>query len=49
MLEYSGVTAATPNEPEVEESLGLRIGTTGPALRSAGEQLMQPHETAIAA
>src|SRR5262249_12064346 len=26
LLEYSGVTAATPNEPEVEEALGTRIG-----------------------
>ena len=26
MLQYSGVTAATPNEPEVEEALGIRIG-----------------------
>src|SRR5678815_3717723 len=26
MLEYSGVTAATPNEPEVEECLHVRIG-----------------------
>src|SRR5579871_4492491 len=26
MLQYVGVTAATPNEPEVEESLGIRIG-----------------------
>jgi rfaE bifunctional protein kinase chain/domain len=26
LMQYSGVTAATPNEPEVEEALGLRIG-----------------------
>ena len=26
MLEFSGVTAATPNESEVEEALGIRIG-----------------------
>src|ERR1700739_766807 len=26
MLQYAGVTAATPNEPEVEEALGIRIG-----------------------
>ncbi len=26
MLQYSGVTAATPNEPEVEDALGVRIG-----------------------
>src|SRR5947208_8717697 len=26
MLQYSGISAATPNEPEVEEALGVRIG-----------------------
>src|SRR5580698_1112937 len=26
LLEYSGATAATPNEPEVEAALGVRIG-----------------------
>ena len=26
MLEFTGVTAATPNESEVEEALGIRIG-----------------------
>src|SRR5690348_16455473 len=26
MLEYTSITAATPNEPEVEEALGMRIG-----------------------
>jgi rfaE bifunctional protein kinase chain/domain len=40
MLQYSGVTAATPNEPEVEEALGLRIGQDWNKLLSAGEQLM---------
>src|SRR5690348_9667205 len=25
MLEFSGITAATPNEPEVEEALGARV------------------------
>jgi D-glycero-beta-D-manno-heptose-7-phosphate kinase len=40
MLEYSGVTAATPNEPEVEESLGLQIGQNWSRVLSAGEQLM---------
>ena len=40
MLEYSGVTAATPNEPEVEESLGVHIGQDWSQLISAGEQLM---------
>ena len=26
MLDFEGVTAATPNEPEVEEALGIKIG-----------------------
>jgi len=40
LLEYSGVTAATPNEPEVEEALGIRIGHDWERLHSAGEQLI---------
>ncbi len=40
MLEYSGVTAATPNEPEVEESLGVKIGQNWSRVLAAGEQLM---------
>jgi D-glycero-beta-D-manno-heptose-7-phosphate kinase len=40
MLEYSGVTAATPNEPEVEQALGISIGQNWPQLMKAGEQLM---------
>jgi len=39
MLEYTGVTAATPNEPEVEAALGVRIGQDWSKLVSAGEQL----------
>jgi rfaE bifunctional protein kinase chain/domain len=39
ILEYSGVTAATPNQPEVEEALGIHIGEDWAALCSAGEQL----------
>ena len=41
MLEYSGVTAATPNEPEVEEALQIRIGHDDQRLFSAGEQVMK--------
>jgi rfaE bifunctional protein kinase chain/domain len=41
MLEYTGVTAATPNEPEVEEALGIRIGDDSARLFAAGEQLLQ--------
>jgi D-glycero-beta-D-manno-heptose-7-phosphate kinase len=40
MLQYSGVVAATPNEPEVEEALGMRIGNDWSRLCSAGTQLM---------
>ena len=40
MLHYSGATAATPNEPEVEEALGIRIGHDWQNLLAAGEQLM---------
>jgi len=41
MLEFSGVTSATPNEPEVEEALDIRIGNDNQKLFCAGEQLMQ--------
>ena len=40
MLDYSGVTAATPNEPEVEECLRVRIGQDWSRLVAAGEQIM---------
>jgi rfaE bifunctional protein kinase chain/domain len=40
MLQYAGVTAATPNEPEVEEALGVRIGQDWSKLLNAGEKLM---------
>jgi rfaE bifunctional protein kinase chain/domain len=40
MLEYSGAAAATPNEPEVEAALGLRIGNDWSRLCSAGERVM---------
>jgi rfaE bifunctional protein kinase chain/domain len=40
MLQYSGVTAATPNEPEVEEALGIRIGHNWDKVLAAGEQIM---------
>lgn len=40
LLEYSGITAATPNEPEVEDALGIHIGQDWQKLCLAGEQLM---------
>jgi rfaE bifunctional protein kinase chain/domain len=41
ILEYEGATAATPNEPEVEEALGVRIGRDDGKLFAAGERLMK--------
>jgi rfaE bifunctional protein kinase chain/domain len=41
MLEYSGITAATPNEPEVEEALRMKIGADDERLYSAGKTLLQ--------
>ncbi len=40
MLQYEGITAATPNEPEVEEALGVRIGQDWNKVVAAGEDLM---------
>ena len=40
MLDYVGITAATPNEPEVEQLMGLRIGQDWRRLLTAGEQIM---------
>ncbi len=40
MLQYSGITAATPNEPEVEEALGVQIGQDWKKLLEAGEEMM---------
>ncbi|MFZ3266364.1 MAG: PfkB family carbohydrate kinase [Terriglobales bacterium] len=39
MLEFTGITAATPNESEVEEALGIRIGDDWERLLAAGEQI----------
>ena len=40
MLEFSGVTAATPNEAEVEEALGVEIGQNWSGLCSAGAEII---------
>jgi D-glycero-beta-D-manno-heptose-7-phosphate kinase len=40
MLEYQGVTSATPNEPEVEEALQLKIASNGKGLYEAGKELL---------
>lgn len=41
LLEFAGVTAATPNEPELEAALGVRIGSDSAALAGAGEEVMR--------
>ena len=41
MLEYSGATAATPNEPEVETALGVHIGQHWEKLAQSGKQIME--------
>ena len=41
MLEYEGITAATPNEGEVEEALRVRIGHDHAQLMSAGAELIR--------
>ncbi|MGD0825881.1 MAG: PfkB family carbohydrate kinase [Terriglobales bacterium] len=44
MLEFTGITAATPNESEVEEVLGIRIGNANDndweRLLAAGDQIV---------
>lgn len=40
-LSYAGVTAATPNEPELEEALNMRIGNNDAQLMNAGKAVMQ--------
>ena len=38
---YRGLTACTPNEPEVEQLLGVRIGDNAEALEKAGRALLR--------
>ncbi|HWZ83457.1 MAG TPA: PfkB family carbohydrate kinase [Terriglobales bacterium] len=40
MLQFSGITAATPNEAEVEEVLGIRVGNDWNRLVAAGDQIV---------
>src|SRR5579859_6194586 len=40
LLDYTGVTAATPNEPEVEAALDARIGNDRENLEAAAEVVM---------
>lgn len=41
MLEFSGITAATPNEPEVEEALGIQVGEDWQKLCAAGDEIIK--------
>lgn len=40
-LAYSGVSAATPNEPEIEEALRIKIGNDHNSLLAAGKVILQ--------
>ena len=41
LLRFRGMTAVTPNEPEVEEALGITIGHDRRRLESAGRTLLE--------
>ena len=41
LLEFSGITAATPNEAEVEEALRTRVGQDWRKLVDAGDELVR--------
>ena len=40
LLRYRGITACTPNESEVEQLFGVRIGENGRVLERAGRELL---------
>ena len=41
LLQYTGASAATPNEPEVEQALGITIGDDPQRLERAGRELLE--------
>lgn len=41
LLEYKGLTMSTPNESEVEQALGIRIGDNLRALERAGRDMLE--------
>jgi rfaE bifunctional protein kinase chain/domain len=41
LLSYSGLTACTPNESEVEQALGIRINDDARVLERAGRQILE--------
>jgi rfaE bifunctional protein kinase chain/domain len=49
LMEFANLTAATPNEPEVEAALGISIGNDSNKLESAGRALLRKlkHEAVL--
>jgi rfaE bifunctional protein kinase chain/domain len=45
LMRFRGMTAATPNEAEVESALGTRIGNESRNLEAAGRRLLRTLET----
>lgn len=45
LLGFRGMTAVTPNEPEVEEALGVSIGSARSRLEAAGRKLLRRLQT----
>jgi rfaE bifunctional protein kinase chain/domain len=41
LLDFQGLTAATPNEPEVEAALAIKIGTNTALLEHSGRKLLK--------
>jgi rfaE bifunctional protein kinase chain/domain len=41
LLDFKGVTAATPNEPEVEQALSIQINEDTALLKEAGKQILK--------
>ena len=41
LMGFQGLTAATPNEPEVETALGISIGTNNALLEQSGRRLLR--------
>ena len=41
LMGFQGLTAATPNEPEVEAALGIKIGTNATFLEQSGRKLLK--------
>ena len=46
LLKFRGMTACTPNESEVEQALGVRIGDNARALERAGRALLEKTRSA---